>query len=71
MFSLFIIFKKEDIWAFLASSEDKLFFAKKEDMSFKRRTYGKPNYYVFLVFFQVLCSVSILILSVFRFSLRI
>ena len=35
--------KKKDIWAFLASSENKLFFVKKEDMSSKRRTYGKPR----------------------------
>ena len=34
--------KKEDIWPFLASSEDKLFLIKNEDKSSKRRTYGKP-----------------------------
>ena len=32
MFSLFIMPKNEDIWDVLASSEDKLFFAKKEDV---------------------------------------
>ena len=37
--------KKEDIRLghFLASSEDKLFFVKTEDMSSKRRKYGKPK----------------------------
>ena len=28
---------------FPTSSEDKLFFVKKEDMSSKKRTYGKPK----------------------------
>ena len=32
MFSMFILPKKEDIEAFLASAEDKLLFAKKEDV---------------------------------------
>ena len=35
--------EKEDIWAFLTSSEDKLFFIKKEDISSKKRTYGNPT----------------------------
>ena len=34
--------KRRTFEYFLASLEDKLFFAEKEDMSFKRRTYGKP-----------------------------
>ena len=44
MFSLFIMPKKENVSSFLGSSEDKLFFAKKEDMFFKRGTYGKSKY---------------------------
>ena len=43
MFSLFKMPEKEDIWAFLASSENKSFFVKKENMSSKRKTYGKPR----------------------------
>ena len=43
MISLFIIPKRRTFGHFLASSEDKLFLVKKEDMSSKRRTYGKPR----------------------------
>ena len=34
--------KKEDIWAFFSVFGGQIIFAKKEDMSPKRRTYGKP-----------------------------
>ena len=43
MFSLFIVPKRRTFGHFLASLEDKLFFAEKEDMSSKRKTYGKPT----------------------------
>ena len=43
MFSLFVMPEKWIFGHFLASSESKLFFVKKEDMSSKRRTCGKPN----------------------------
>ena len=39
MFSLFIMPKRRTFEHSLASSEDKLFFVKKEDMSSKRKTY--------------------------------
>ena len=44
MFSLFIMSKRRTFGNFLASSEDNFFLVKKEDMSSKRRTYGKPTY---------------------------
>ena len=43
MFSLFIMPKMRTFGHFLASSEDKFYFLKKEDMSSKKRTYGKPS----------------------------
>ena len=43
MFSLFIMPKRRTFVHFLASSEDKFFLVKKEDMSSKRRTYGRPT----------------------------
>ena len=33
--------EKDDIWEFLASSEDNFFVVKKKDMTSKRRAYGK------------------------------
>ena len=42
MFSLFIMPKRRTFGHFLASPEDKFFLVKKEDMSSKRKTYGKP-----------------------------
>ena len=35
--------KRRTFGHFLMSSEDQLFFAEKEDMSSKKRTYGKPK----------------------------
>ena len=35
--------EKEAFGHFLTSSEDKLFFIKKEDISSKKRTYGNPS----------------------------
>ena len=43
MFSRFVMSKKRTFVHFLASSKDKLFFVKKEDMYSKRRTYDKPT----------------------------
>ena len=43
MFSLFIMPKRRTFGHILASSEDNLFFVKKEDVSSKRTTYGKPR----------------------------
>ena len=43
MFSLFIMPKRRTFGHFLASSENILFFVKKENVSSKRRTYGKPT----------------------------
>ena len=36
--------KRRTFEHFLASSEDNFFLVKKEDISSKRRTYGKPSY---------------------------
>ena len=42
MFWLFKMPNRRTFGHFLASSENKLLFVKKEDMSSKRKTYGKP-----------------------------
>ena len=47
MFSLFIMPKRRTFGHFLASSEDIFFLVKKEDMSSKRRTDGKPTKVIF------------------------
>ena len=43
MFSLFIMSKRRKFGNFLASLEDNFFLVKEEDMSSKRRAYGKPT----------------------------
>ena len=49
--------KRRTFGHFLASSEDKLVFVKKEDMFSKRRTYGKPNIGTVLLILEELRSV--------------
>ena len=44
MLYLFKMPKRRTFGDFLTSSEDKLFFIKKEDMSSKKKTYGNPNH---------------------------
>ena len=43
IFSLFTMPKRRTFGHFLASSENKLFFVKKEEISSKKGTYGKPS----------------------------
>ena len=43
LFYLFKMPKKRTFGYFLTSSEDNLFFIKKEDKSFKKKTYGNPS----------------------------
>ena len=43
MFNLFKMPKRRTFGHFLTSSEDKLFFIEKEDMSSKKKTYGNPT----------------------------